>query len=223
MTSSLLTLSDLERSKSRSLRILSGRRAVCYTHICQYGITTVIYLSQKGLMQAGGIFRCPSGLSCWSFILLHYTDPFQSRDQFLLVGKHFDGQKERACRRVGITASTFKTPSFLKDLRTTFPGKYIVRPAFAHTRHYRSGICISVYVDAILDKHIQTLVGLQIHKSSRGLLVEIGRTCRGWNVDSDAVARLQIHHLCFNCSYMNIPVKVWNLSEMKIGKINFDG
>ncbi len=56
MTSSLLTLSDLERSKSRSLRILSGRRAVCYTHVCQYCITTVIYLSQKGLMQAGGIF-----------------------------------------------------------------------------------------------------------------------------------------------------------------------
>ncbi len=28
-------------------------------------ITTVIYMSQKGLMQAGGVFRCPSGLSCF--------------------------------------------------------------------------------------------------------------------------------------------------------------
>ncbi len=33
MAPSHLTLSDLERSKSRSLRrILNGRRAVCYTH-----------------------------------------------------------------------------------------------------------------------------------------------------------------------------------------------
>ncbi len=32
---------------------------------CQYCITMVIYMSQKGLMQAGGVFHCPSGLSCW--------------------------------------------------------------------------------------------------------------------------------------------------------------
>ncbi len=44
--------------------ILSGTRGVCYTYVCQYFISTVIYMSQKGLMQAGGVFRCPSGLSC---------------------------------------------------------------------------------------------------------------------------------------------------------------
>ena len=59
MTSSHLTLSEPVKSKSRSFRILSGNRAVCYTHICQYCITTVVYMSQKGLMQAGGVCRCP--------------------------------------------------------------------------------------------------------------------------------------------------------------------
>ncbi len=29
-------------------------------------MTTVIYMSQKGLMQAGGVFRCLSGLSCFN-------------------------------------------------------------------------------------------------------------------------------------------------------------
>ncbi len=37
-----------------------------------YCITTVIYTSQKGLMQAGGVFRCPSGLSCY----IQYTYTF---------------------------------------------------------------------------------------------------------------------------------------------------
>ncbi len=62
MTPSHLTLSDLERSTS----ILSGRRGICYTYICQYCITTIIYMSQKGLIQAGGVSRCPSGLSCFN-------------------------------------------------------------------------------------------------------------------------------------------------------------
>ncbi len=66
MKSSHFTLSDSVRLKSRSLRILSGRRAVCYTHICRYCITTVIYMSQKGLMQAGGVFPLPQ----LSFLLL---------------------------------------------------------------------------------------------------------------------------------------------------------
>ncbi len=35
-----------------------------YIYLFQYCNTTVIYMSQKGLMQAGGVFRCPSGLSC---------------------------------------------------------------------------------------------------------------------------------------------------------------
>ena len=30
----------------------------------QYCVTTVIYMSQEGLMQAGGVFHCLSGLSC---------------------------------------------------------------------------------------------------------------------------------------------------------------
>ncbi len=37
-------------------------------NICQYCITTVIYVSQKRLMQAGGVFRCPSGLSCNAYV-----------------------------------------------------------------------------------------------------------------------------------------------------------
>ncbi len=38
---------------------------------CQYCITTVIYMSQKGLMQAGGVFRCPRGPSCcYAFVCL---------------------------------------------------------------------------------------------------------------------------------------------------------
>ena len=43
-------------------------RADCVIHIhciCQYFFTTVVYMSQKGLMQAGGAFRCSSGLSCF--------------------------------------------------------------------------------------------------------------------------------------------------------------
>ncbi len=59
---------DLEwpwRVKVKVTYILNGKRGVCYTYIYQYCITTVIYLSQKGLMQPGGIFRCPSSLSCY--------------------------------------------------------------------------------------------------------------------------------------------------------------
>ena len=40
---------------------------------CLYCITTVIYMSQKGLMQAGGVFRCPSGVSCWTLLLASVT------------------------------------------------------------------------------------------------------------------------------------------------------
>ncbi len=39
-------------------------------YICQYCITMVIYMSQKGLRQAGGVFRCLSGLSCCLFFFL---------------------------------------------------------------------------------------------------------------------------------------------------------
>ncbi len=59
---------DLEwpwKVKVKVTYILSGRRGVCYTYICQYCITMVIYMSQKGLRQAGGVFRCLSGLSCF--------------------------------------------------------------------------------------------------------------------------------------------------------------
>ena len=122
MAPSLMTLSDLKRSKSRSLRlqslishrgaeldhmllltvnrkpytgvqwyhiwprvtlwgqvkvtyILSGRIAVCFTYICQYCITSVIYMPQKGFMQAGGISCCPRGLSCNGYFLANRDAP----------------------------------------------------------------------------------------------------------------------------------------------------
>ncbi len=49
----------------------------------------------------------------------------------------------------------------LKDLRTTSPVKYTVRPAFGYTQYYRSDILADV--DAILDTHIPTLIGVQIN------------------------------------------------------------
>ncbi len=39
-------------------------------YICQDCITMVIYMSQKGLRQAGGVFCCLSGHSCWQLLLL---------------------------------------------------------------------------------------------------------------------------------------------------------
>ncbi len=56
--------------------ILSDRRGVCYTYTCQYCITTVIYMSQKGLMQAGGVFSCPRGLSCYRYMSQRYEQWF---------------------------------------------------------------------------------------------------------------------------------------------------
>ncbi len=53
-----------------------------YLYICQYCITTVIYMSQKGLMQAGGVFCCPSGLSCiYSFCMSHGDTKFNYEEQ----------------------------------------------------------------------------------------------------------------------------------------------
>ena len=89
MTSSHLTLSEPVRSKSRALRILSGRRAVCYTHICQYCITMVIYMPQKGLKQASGVFRCPGGLCCWNIA-------FSFSDVPLMLGRTILGVRDLA-------------------------------------------------------------------------------------------------------------------------------
>ncbi len=40
-------------------------------YICQYCINMVIYMSQKGLRQAGGVFCCLSGLSCFANYAKH--------------------------------------------------------------------------------------------------------------------------------------------------------
>ncbi len=53
--------------------ILSGRRGVYYTYICQCCMITVIYMSLKELMQAGGFFP----LSQRSFLSeLHYIHSY---------------------------------------------------------------------------------------------------------------------------------------------------
>ncbi len=66
MTPSLLTLSDLERSKSRSLRFSVVGYLYGIDIFASSNITT-IWMSQKGNLLAGGVFRCPSGLSCFKF------------------------------------------------------------------------------------------------------------------------------------------------------------
>ncbi len=71
MPLSNLTLSDLERSKSRSVRYINT--------FASSSITTLIWMSQKAVCwRAGGIFRCPSCLSC----LISYCQYFL-RNAFL--------------------------------------------------------------------------------------------------------------------------------------------
>ncbi len=55
----------------------------------QYCVTTVIYMSQEGLMQAGGVFHCLSGLSCFYFtscLLLQPTDSLADESESIGTG-----------------------------------------------------------------------------------------------------------------------------------------
>ncbi len=66
LTSCVLAL----KGQSQGHSDLSGRRLVWYTYICHYFIITSIWMSQiKKSLIAGGVFRCPSGLSCYIFDL----------------------------------------------------------------------------------------------------------------------------------------------------------
>ncbi len=61
-----LTLSDLERSKSRSFRysMIEERYAVKIYFLVVFDINVGVTCSS---LLAGGAFRCPSGLSCYSY------------------------------------------------------------------------------------------------------------------------------------------------------------
>ncbi len=79
MTSSLLTLGDHERSKSKSPRfqgLISGKGAdlgpmlpwwesgMLYIYFTV--VLALIGMSTYGSLLAGGVFCCPSGLSCYT-------------------------------------------------------------------------------------------------------------------------------------------------------------
>ncbi len=59
-----LTLTDLERSKSRSLRFSVVGNLYGIDIFASSNITTFLDVTKRCLL-AGGVFRCPSGLSCW--------------------------------------------------------------------------------------------------------------------------------------------------------------
>ncbi len=67
MALSNLTLSDLEKPKSRSL--LSGSRSVWYTSVCLRLITTLIWMSQKGSLLAAGFSAVPAVFLVFAFQL----------------------------------------------------------------------------------------------------------------------------------------------------------
>ena len=59
-----LTLSGLERSV-KVTQILVGRKTVWYTYIYLPVVYYTFYMNvTKGSLVAGGVFRCPSDLSC---------------------------------------------------------------------------------------------------------------------------------------------------------------
>ncbi len=64
MTPSLLTLNNLERSKSRSARfsVVVPLNGIIYLQqVYYYHLNLVV---TQGSFVGGGVFRCPSGLSC---------------------------------------------------------------------------------------------------------------------------------------------------------------
>ena len=77
MAASHLTLSDLERSKSRSLRFwLVGDLYGIHTYICQVFITPLIWMSQRRSLVVGELSTVPAGsLVDWLFFrfLFDYT------------------------------------------------------------------------------------------------------------------------------------------------------
>ncbi len=66
MALSNLTFTDLERSKSRSLRFSLVGYLYGIDLFASSNVMT-IWMSQKRCLLAGGVFRCPSGLSCFIF------------------------------------------------------------------------------------------------------------------------------------------------------------
>ena len=84
---------------------------VCYSCYCHLDRWILDDTARLHTPEVGIIVQELGAIKCVRALLPRNTiDPFQSRDQFLLV-RHFDGQKGRACRRVEIAASIFKTDS----------------------------------------------------------------------------------------------------------------
>ncbi len=122
---------DLE-VKVKVTQILSGRRGVCYTYICQYCITTVIYMSQKWLMQAAGFSAVPAVFlvnvsqhkfsvctcmfSSWQHILFHSVVQWNNIINYIWVWKHQGSTVTRATFYMGLD----QTPMQLLNIRLSY-------------------------------------------------------------------------------------------------------
>ena len=102
MALSNLTLCDLERSKSRSLRfwVVADLCSIIYTYICLWLISALIWMSQKNLLAAG--FSAVPAV----FLLFHFTKTgmqscmnffFLLRLWFFLTYKVFELVKQLIC------------------------------------------------------------------------------------------------------------------------------